>query len=229
MKFKHSDLRLRVNGRLFDAIAMMQAKGDVRYYLNGVHVTPTDAGGVIIVATNGHHLAVIRDPEGYCAEPLILKTNTGLLQSARRSAASEIFLFDDTLLASASTVPGGVAQADVGSVIYCDVDSVYLGDPLIDGKFPDWRKIVPSPDALQPGLVGEFRINYLMAFERQAQRLNVPERGIQFFQNKDDPVTSTTVVRFHRMPEYLGLLMPLRADQMPVVPEWAQAEKSEAA
>ena len=65
------------------AIALFQAKKDIRYYLNGVHITPDG-----LEATSGPVLARISEPTGLDCTSLIIPSDTvkTILQSANSKA-----------------------------------------------------------------------------------------------------------------------------------------------
>lgn len=63
----------KVNPKFFHAISLFASKSDVRYYLEGVFIESNPKGGVNIVATNGHVMAVMHDPEGFAHKQIIVK------------------------------------------------------------------------------------------------------------------------------------------------------------
>lgn len=79
------DIIARVNPKYFAAINLFAAENDVRYYLCGVYIEPHPEKGAVIVATNGHIIGIIHDPEGFCAKPIIVGDITKPLISACRS------------------------------------------------------------------------------------------------------------------------------------------------
>lgn len=71
--------------RLFQAAAVGMARGDVRYYLNGVYVTHANGAGLRYFATDGHFLTATLDPDattsglpkqGAIITPRLVKTHT---------------------------------------------------------------------------------------------------------------------------------------------------------
>jgi DNA polymerase-3 subunit beta len=108
---------------VFSAINSFAAKGDVRYYLNGVMV---DAGaeGVFLVATDGHAIAVARiDATPHPARQYII--------------AGEVC----DLIAKNKRKP---IDFDIDAMRFDNINAVE-----VDGKYPDWRRVIqykPSPD-----------------------------------------------------------------------------------
>lgn len=99
---------------------------ETRYYLNGISFE-RDAGKLIAVATNGHGMAIVeRENEGPDIASRILprKAVAALRKLAKRGDAFDIQLTETK------------ARAVAGNVeIYCK---------LIDGTFPDWRRVYPA-------------------------------------------------------------------------------------
>ena len=55
----------RVSAHLLHAAFQIAGENDVRFYLNGVYVTPHKDGGVLLTATNGVSAVFIHDVNGY--------------------------------------------------------------------------------------------------------------------------------------------------------------------
>jgi hypothetical protein len=136
-----------------------------RYYLNGAHVEPAPEGGALIVATNGHSLIAIRDPKGLCEGNGIVKLSASTLKACQTPRGPDGFL---------ATPPVGsvlklIVSGDKASLAFLskdidDPDAAYaLAEApnsaaiahqwtasLIDGTFPDWRRVVGDPDFTSP-------------------------------------------------------------------------------
>lgn len=78
----------RISALAVKTVYPFMAKKDIRYYLNGINVRPLEAGGVMIVATDGHRFIVIRDPDGHTDKPLVVEVNKDGLKHAEAKAAS---------------------------------------------------------------------------------------------------------------------------------------------
>ena len=116
--------------QLIDLTQFAMARQDVRYYLNGM-LLEISAGEVKAVGTDGHRLAVARiecqtgidDPRS------IIVPRKGVLELSRLLAS------DDTEL-----------RVRAGSnAIEMTIGDVRFGSKLIDGKFPDYGRVVPDP------------------------------------------------------------------------------------
>jgi DNA polymerase-3 subunit beta len=134
----------RVNPKYFAAMNVFRAERDVRYYLEGIFIEPHPVKGVILVATDGHTLSVIHDPDGWTAAPVIVGGISKKLISACASKGIEHRM----------TVPKLLYISQQGAVVTGDsqvFDEVNPFGPLalhmskidiVDGKFPDWRRVV---------------------------------------------------------------------------------------
>ncbi len=126
--------RLRVAGNRLAAVlhatTFAMAKNDVRYYLNGI-LLEWASESLLVVATDGHRLAHVglRAPhEGAGGTAIIPAETAGIL--ARIGA--EMGEAELTL----ELHPGRLAVAWRG----CELLS-----KLIDGKYPEWRRVIPTP------------------------------------------------------------------------------------
>lgn len=138
---------MQINLKTVNALAKYIApKSDTRFYLNGVLIEITE-NGRFYAATDGHKLVVIRearqetDTNGQWILPrdVILGIK---LQKAGRTVLETAELETD----------GAKAKLD-----YCGTGTVFS---FVDGKFPDWRRVVPSKTSCE---VAQFNPDYLVA------------------------------------------------------------------
>lgn len=116
--------------RLLDKTHFAMAQQDVRYYLNGL-LLETGGGQVRAVATDGHRLALcelaVDGQEGAVQQVIIPRK--GVLELQR-------------LLGEGDDV-----RLEVGSNhLRAHVDDIRMTSKLIDGRFPDYDKVIPRPD-----------------------------------------------------------------------------------
>jgi DNA polymerase-3 subunit beta len=113
---------------VIERTAFCMAQQDVRYYLNGLYVE-IDGKRLRAVATDGHRMAITECVIDAAVKPLqVIVPRKGILEISR-------------LLASESTpihLEIGLNHVRVGTA------EVTLTSKLIDGKFPDYTKVVPS-------------------------------------------------------------------------------------
>ena len=117
--------------RLIDLTQFAMARQDVRYYLNGLllEVTPQQ---VKAVATDGHRLAVAQFDTGTGMEESksIIVPRKGVLELARLLTAEDVEL-----------------RVRVGTnAVQMVVDDVRFSSKLIDGRFPDYGRVIPDAE-----------------------------------------------------------------------------------
>jgi len=165
------DLEIRLGraalSRLLDQVSFSMAQQDVRYFLNGMllEVTPQHTR---VVATDGHRLAMSTHGEGV--------SGSGRAQAIiPRKGVMEL----GRLLAEA----GEDVTVKLGSNhLRVDAGTYTLVTKLIDGKFPDYEKVVPR----EPGhsIVGD-RETLKQACARASILSNEKYRGVRLILDAD--------------------------------------------
>lgn len=114
---------------LIERTQFAMAQQDVRYYLNGT-LLEVNAKRVRCVATDGHRLALseLGKDTGIKEQVQIIVPRKAVLELQRLLDASE----------EAVTVHLGSGQIQV------DLDVVRLTSKLIDGRFPDYERVIPE-------------------------------------------------------------------------------------
>jgi len=146
--------------RLLDKTHFSMAQQDVRYYLNGL-LLETGDGVVRAVATDGHRLALCEvgvGEEGGSAQQVIIPRK-GVLELQRLLGDDE----DVDLAIGANHI-----RANVGDIRFTS--------KLIDGRFPDYDRVIPKPEGnrLRAGR------DYLRsALQRAAILSNEKYRGVR--------------------------------------------------
>jgi hypothetical protein len=143
------NIRASVNPAQLQRLMPFKATIDIRYYLNGICIEKAEKGGVYLIASDGHTMCVIHDATGTLegAESIIFRVSPGL-PTAAKIAGNKIH----------KTLPYRLLVQGQRVKIACDFGSegdaelfVQAGRSLIDGKFPNWRKVVPDLKTLKPG------------------------------------------------------------------------------
>ncbi|MCE8023991.1 MULTISPECIES: DNA polymerase III subunit beta [Halomonadaceae] len=113
---------------LIDATSFAMAQQDVRYYLNGM-LLELRAGLVRTVATDGHRLAVCSRSAEIQVEPArkLIVPRKGVLELVR--------LLDDSDEPVTLTLSASHVRAHTGDFTFTS--------KLVDGKFPDYERVVP--------------------------------------------------------------------------------------
>ena len=146
--------------RLLGFVQYAMAQQDIRYYLNGLLLVVAGAE-LRVVATDGHRLAYAAEPieENLARTEAILPRKT-VLELARQLADS-----DDPLEIQLG-----------GNQVVFRFGSVELVSKLIDGKFPDYERVIPQN---HPKLLTIPRLTLLQSLERVAILTNEKFRGVR--------------------------------------------------
>lgn len=212
-------MKINIDTRALRAASIFVSDEETRYYLKGVYIEPSPAGGVIAVAMDGHRLAAIHDPYGVAERPAILamEWSSKALKEAKREMTPRRLDLDlgekPIPKAIAANVMGNCSEVkgsdklDPGE----QVDVISVSE--IDGTFPAWRFIVPYHGLKESFAAGHFGINTAYVDDcRKAALAYLPKDQLKgmVFRRKEvgDPVIITATA----LPNVLFLVMPLRKD-----------------
>ena len=211
---KKTNIKISIQARYIAMLHPFAATDETRHYLNGIHFEPNPkkhGGGVLAVTTDGHRMGIIRDILGECTAPITLPIPSYVLAACKKKAHS--FEFYN------------------GTVTVTEFDSV---EPLVNtnisrvgGTYPDWRSILPF-NALKAKYQNRpigFNPQYISDFGAVSKYSGV-EKISAIFHCKDPK--SATVVRFPAVPEFVGVIMPMRLSEPEIgtyIPNWLQKPK----
>jgi hypothetical protein len=188
---------ITVNAQTFARVALAQSSDPGRYYLNGVCIQP-HATGATMVATDGHMLLAAHDAAGQGpTDPAGVIINLGKEGLKAASKGKLLTINPDTCQAR--------------------VDGLWVspGTTIVDGAFPDWRRILPAGDLTATDACFDAR---LLATLGKALNDTKPHpiaiRGADA--NGPHLVTGN-------LPGVFGICMPLRHTALTAVPAWATA------
>lgn len=220
----------RVNPLYLAAIACFAAKRDVRYYLNGICITPHHEKGAILVATNGHLVGAIHDPEGWVAEEIVVATPSAAILKACKAKGTPAKKQKLDRRPS-SAIPGkpGAALAWIGAdriLVSGNPDiepppeafgkNVLAQDTiaLVDGKFPDWRNAMQlKPGEYDPTIMPHLNAAVLQPFLDAARILaRENEAPIELRSRGENAVVHVYMGRSDVRDLFFGGAMPMRAD-----------------
>lgn len=147
--------------------ASCMAKLDIRYYLKGVYIEPREAGGVFIVGCDGHRLMAVIDETGVASEAAILHLDRATVQRLARPS-----VYGGPAGRRGAVIPkeGGLRlqteqfRGDTAMVLTDSEGRLSHVRPsvLVEGKFPDWRRVIPDFDKMKRGVTDAYNPNYLM-------------------------------------------------------------------
>lgn len=114
-------------GKALDDTMPSSAVNDVRYYLNGIYLS-FEADKSTLVATDGHRLSfnVIDISNSNLETNFIVPRKTATLVRKLAKTGAEIRL------------------AKHASMVHFIIGDVSIVSKLIDGQFPDWKRVVPQ-------------------------------------------------------------------------------------
>lgn len=145
---------------LIHRVMYSMAQQDIRYYLNGLLLV-LDGEGVKFVATDGHRLALASMKLQSNCQPceIILP----------RKTVTELF----KLLSDSDEI----VNIEIGTnQIKFSFDNVVVVSKVVDGKFPDYNKVVPSS---HPNEFSISRVGLLQSLQRAAILSNEKFRGVR--------------------------------------------------
>ncbi|MCL2644940.1 MAG: DNA polymerase III subunit beta, partial [Betaproteobacteria bacterium] len=142
-------------------VTYAMAQQDIRYYLNGLLLI-ADGKNLVLVATDGHRLAYA---DSELEAPVPSRCEVILPRKTVLELARQIGDTDDTVDVVLS---GNQAVFRFGSIEFVT--------KLIDGKFPDYERVIPRE---QPGCITLTRVPFLAALQRAAILSNEKFHGVR--------------------------------------------------
>lgn len=203
------------------AVLLFAAKQDVRYYLNGICIE-TGADGARLIATDGHRMILLRVPQkdeegsaiGLEVRQFIVPRTaieTALRAFGKQSHIEITYAAPHDAAASSGTIAG-------------------LTYTAIDGKFPEYNRIVP---ATCTGEAAQFNALYIADMAKARAQLGAGSHSdIVYIAHNGNAAALV-----HLTEDAFAILMPVRADGVEMSPpEWfapapaaAQETKTDAA
>jgi DNA polymerase-3 subunit beta len=145
---------------LLERTSFAMARDDVRYYLNGILLEWTGAN-LRAVGTDGHRLALMdKEVAEASAETRVILPRKGVQELERLLAETE----------------ESVAVGFTANHVRFQLPGLTLTSKLIEGRFPDYRRVIPEPNGYK--MVGD-RKEVLQALRRIAILSNRKTHGIR--------------------------------------------------
>jgi DNA polymerase III subunit beta len=161
VQIPHKDL-----SRLLEKTHFSMAQQDVRYYLNGM-LLEIDGQLLRAVATDGHRLAL----------------SEATLETKAKSSQQVIVPRKGVLELQRVLTPEGTAAVAIGSNhVRAQIGDVRFTSKLIDGRFPEYSRVIPSAPA---AAVRADRDVLRQALQRTAILSNEKYRGIRINMRKN--------------------------------------------
>lgn len=214
---------IEIDANKFAAACSCVSTEWTRPYLNGVSVTPApdpETGrGVLLVATDGHRMALIWDADGHTDTPRILQLDakSKALKPARGEGRRVLHINAiERGRGAIGRLALGYTADDRDALDFVDEISVHE----IDGRFPDWMRVMPAQpkDGVAVYQGNSFNPAYIADIAAAVKRLDGSRTGVfSIAQAKPGgPAwcwsTGAPYARF--------VLMPMRVDSGPGRPAW---------
>jgi DNA polymerase-3 subunit beta len=152
--------------RLIDKTHFSMAQQDVRYYLNGL-LLETEGASLRAVATDGHRLAL-------CEMTLENKAKTAQQVIVPRKGVLEL----QRILGTEGTIELAIGT----NHIRAQIGDIRFTSKLIDGRFPEYGRVIPASPARK---VSADRESLRQALQRTAILSNEKYRGIRLTARPD--------------------------------------------
>lgn len=154
---------------LFRRTYFAMAQQDVRYFLNGMLLEVAD-NTIRVVATDGHRLAM-------STEALNTSVNTKMQIIVPRKAVLELMRLID------EGSDGSVTLTIGSHHVRMDLPEYTFTSKLLDGRYPDYNRVVPTPG---PNLLVAQKEMLKQALMRTAILSNEKYRGVRMLFNNAD-------------------------------------------
>lgn len=144
------------------------ANNDTRYYLNGM-LFETEEGRLRLIATDGHRLAV-----NECTTAFFPVNSPVHIIVPRKAVMELISVLNDT--------PDLVEMCINDNILVVKTNTTEFTTKLIEGRFPDYKRVVPPPATMELGLD---RDTLKQALLRAATLSNEKNRGVRLLLSAD--------------------------------------------
>lgn len=229
---------MRFNADFFRIAFACASTEQTRFYLGGVFVEPSESGGAILTATDGHRLISIHDAAaefGANEAPAIVRLSPEALKLCRvkrLETRREIVVSGQN--ATIETVSTQHFTKDAGGPQESREAIGLSPNCLIDGTFPDWRRVLPKE--CQPTQYPAFASHYLATMAETGVELAKAATHIEHqevlagrkkaadamtlsspaMRIRAEDAGSPAMVNWLRIPFAFAVLMPMRADGLAV-------------
>lgn len=206
-------LKVTLNIRALRATLVAVSTEETRYYLNGINLEFTP-DGVVMAATDGHRMIVLRQPYG---EHAATAAHASVI--VPRDLVAKLKINPRMKKLDTTTLTIG----DDGKLTFEHAGEMF-GGARVDGTFPDYRRVVPQD---LDGKPAQYNPAYLADFAKARQELTGQKADRD---GKTSPVVryngeSPAVVDFAWNTGFqaIGVLMPIRDRTETTYYTWASA------
>ena len=204
-------LKVTLNIRALRAVLVAVSTEETRYYLNGINLEFTP-DGIVMAATDGHRMIVLRQPYG---EHAATAAHASVI--VPRDLVAKLKVKHKTLDETTLTI------GDDGRLLFEHAGESF-GGSRVDGNFPDYRRVVPKD---LDGKPAQYNPAYLADFAKARQELTGSKLDKD---GKGSPLVrynglNPAVVDFAWDTGFqaFGVIMPLRTTDKTLHYTWASA------
>ncbi|MBV6308858.1 hypothetical protein KUU12_07455 [Pseudomonas aeruginosa] len=202
------ELLARAKAHYLAAVSLFMAHNDIRYYLNGISIEPASHGGVLLIATNGHHIGVMHDPDGWASNKIIIRPSKALVAGLKKRNACTAFIYERAGVISDSDWDAPdvkqFAPFDPGTLISAQLE-------LVGAKYPDWRRPIPLEGMGSP--ITAVNPAYLGTFEKVVRIFNRGSAPNLVLRQADpNSLIRCTFPDHEHLKNFFAGVMPCRAD-----------------
>jgi DNA polymerase-3 subunit beta len=210
-------MKITIDHSIIKALLICAAKVDVRYYLKGVCVDARANGDVVLVATDGHRMltypVAVDAIEALAPGQYIIPREA--LEAVKPCKAGRVTLPITIEIVTAPDQPdperAGVTIKGKTSITVTGATSTVTAP--IDGKYPDWRRVVPKTVSGEPA---QYNPEYIAGFGDACKLLGTKYPHIHH--------NGSSAAIVGNLGAALGVLMPMRSDaEFSTLPAWVQA------
>jgi len=212
-------MKAYISADLFRIAMLFTSTEETRYYLQGVYVEPHPIKGLLLTATDGHRLFNVWDTLGEMVEGEsgIVSLSKDMMKACKskngRTASHKVALYIEDGKPQLFRVEQFNSEQSPRDIVQTgELMSRSNASCLIDGTYPDWRRVVPQnvEASGMPWFDGHYLADFqkanseLAAYYGQAQKqisITSPDAG------------SPAIVRF-AFESAFAVLMPMRGDDV---------------
>lgn len=212
-------MKITIDHSIIKALLVFAAKNDLRYYLNSIAIDAT-RDRVALVATDGHMLMSIAVPASDVDNKL---TGEYIISRADLEAVKPMKAGKHALpITIEITEPAPTPDPDRAGVMikhnttYKITGLTSVTNTLVDGKFPDWRRVIPPTLS---GEVAHFNLELITRLNDARKALSVDWHNVVIHHNGRSAAQVTGLGN-----ESIVIVMPMRvdSDDKPMIPAWAK-------
>ena len=199
-------MNITISTDIIAAVSLFRGIEDIRYYLNGLYLE-TGGNGARLVGCDGHQLAVAK-LNGEYPEASIILPNSLVAAVKVKAKGHQVAILDFNQGHQKYRKNGEFLPRDI-TLTFGEITSTAKE---LDGKFPDYRRVVPSE---VDGTTAQFDPRLIHRIEKACSTLGYKSfTGIAY--NGDRSALSVIDENF------VVVTMPLRAEPKNVSPAWVQ-------